>query len=227
MVFTHQGAEWANPSFASIHDLQYPPQQPNLTIVERQASNERQADVRNYGRFGRAIMNGEIVLAVIWARDHDVPLAVTEFGVYRNAPPPSRALWLRDVRTALEKNKVGWSVWKCWVRYQARTRYRVRPDPTSARPLFLIITQRWSRSMLAEIMRFAWLLADQGVFAATDFIANILFARWLSPIDYGLFAVSFSGYLLLTVVHFGAILEPLLVQSAKVEQNRLHSYIST
>jgi len=112
MVFTHQGAEWANPSFASIHDLQYPPQQPNLTIVERQASQERQADVRNYGRFGQAIMNGEIMLAVIWAREHDVSLAVTEFGVYRNAPPPSRAMWLRDVRTALEKNKVGWSVWE-------------------------------------------------------------------------------------------------------------------
>lgn len=91
--------------------------------------------------------------------------------------------------------------------------------------MFLILTQRWSRSVLAEITRFAWLLADQGVFAATNFIANILFARWLSPIDYGLFAVSFSGYLLLTVVHFGAILEPLLVQSAKVEANRLRSYI--
>jgi endoglucanase len=112
MVFTHQGADWANPSFASIHDLQYPPQEPNLTIVERQASPERRDDVRNYGRFGRVIMSGEIVIAVIWGQNHNVPLMVTEFGVYRDAPLLSRAAWLRDVRTMLEKNKVGWSIWE-------------------------------------------------------------------------------------------------------------------
>jgi O-antigen/teichoic acid export membrane protein len=101
----------------------------------------------------------------------------------------------------------------------------MRSHSGSTWPLLIAATPRWSQSLLAEAMRFGWLLADQGVFAATNFIANVLFARWLSPIDYGLFAVSFSGYLLLTVVHFGAILEPLLVQSAKVEPERMRSYI--
>lgn len=81
------------------------------------------------------------------------------------------------------------------------------------------------RSLIAEAIEFAWLLADQGIFAATNFVVNILFARWLAPIDYGMFAVSFSGYLLLTVLHFGAVLEPILVQSAQVAANRLRSYI--
>ena len=75
--------------------------------------------------------------------------------------------------------------------------------------------------------RVLWLIADQGVFASANFIVNILFARWLLPLDYGMFAVAFSGYLLLTVFHFGAVLEPLLMQSSRVEAHRLHSYIVT
>jgi hypothetical protein len=35
-----------------------------------------------------------------------------EFGVYREyADPVDRAVWLRDVRTALEQNGIGWTVW--------------------------------------------------------------------------------------------------------------------
>jgi len=68
-------------------------------------------------------------------------------------------------------------------------------------------------------------MADQAVFAFTNFITNILFARWLLPVDYGMFAVSFAGYLLLTVWHFGAILEPLLVQSTHVAADRQRSFI--
>ncbi len=81
--------------------------------------------------------------------------------------------------------------------------------------------------MLAEGIQLAWLMADQGVFAVTNFVTNILFARWLPPIDYGVLAVSFSGYLLLTVIHYGGILEPLLVQSARVDAGRLRSYMVT
>ena len=79
--------------------------------------------------------------------------------------------------------------------------------------------------MLAEGVMLAWLMADQAVFALTTFITNILFARWLLPVDYGILAVSFSVYLLLTVIHYGGILEPLLVQSARVDAGRLRSFI--
>lgn len=81
--------------------------------------------------------------------------------------------------------------------------------------------------MLAGGVQLAWLMADQAVFALTNFVTNILFARWLPPIDYGVLAVSFSGYLLLTVIHYGGIVEPLLVQSARVDAGRLRSYMVT
>src|ERR1700722_13565502 len=70
-------------------------------------------------------------------------------------------------------------------------------------------------------------MADQAVFALTNFITNILFARWLPPVDYGILVISFSGYLLLTVIHYGSVLEPLLVQSVRVDAGRLRSYVVT
>ena len=35
-------------------------------------------------------------------------------------------------------------------------------------------------------------LADQALFAGSNFILNIVLARWLSPNDYGAFGVAFS-----------------------------------
>jgi O-antigen/teichoic acid export membrane protein len=80
---------------------------------------------------------------------------------------------------------------------------------------------------VAQGILLAWLMADQAVFALTNFITNILFARWLPPVDYGILVISFSGYLLLTVIHYGSVLEPLLVQSVRVDAGRLRSYVVT
>ena len=41
-----------------------------------------------------------------------MPLTCNEFGVYhRTATPQAREAWLRDVRTAVEKYGVGWTMW--------------------------------------------------------------------------------------------------------------------
>lgn len=70
-----------------------------------------------------------------------------------------------------------------------------------------------------------WLLVDQAIFAFTNFALNVLFARWLTQIEYGIFALSFSGFLILTMLHYGMVLEPLLMQSAQVDEARRRSYI--
>lgn len=73
--------------------------------------------------------------------------------------------------------------------------------------------------------RIFWVLLDQGIFALSNFVINILFARWLLPTDYGWFVLSFSVCMFVTYIHWGAILEPLLVQSAKVPLSRRRSYV--
>ena len=113
MVFSHQGADWADPAFGTIHNLQYPPREPNLSQVKRLASPKRQADLTTYGQLGSSVIPREVEPAEQWAEQHHVPLMVTEFGVYRvAAPPASRAAWLRDVRTVLERHRIGWTVWE-------------------------------------------------------------------------------------------------------------------
>jgi len=47
-----------------------------------------------------------------WALANHVPLICNEFGVYRAAADPvSRTNWIRDVRSALEADGIGWAMW--------------------------------------------------------------------------------------------------------------------
>lgn len=50
--------------------------------------------------------------AAAWAHDNHVPLICNEFGVFReHSDAMSRVNWLRDVRTALENDGIGWAMW--------------------------------------------------------------------------------------------------------------------
>lgn len=41
-----------------------------------------------------------------------MPLTCNEFGVYRAyTPAPDRLRWLADVRAALERHRIGWTMW--------------------------------------------------------------------------------------------------------------------
>lgn len=70
--------------------------------------------VVRYGheRWDATRIESEIKQAAEWARKRGVPLVCNEFGVYREyADPRDRAAWLHDVRTALERNGIGWALW--------------------------------------------------------------------------------------------------------------------
>jgi hypothetical protein len=50
--------------------------------------------------------------AAEWGRENHVPLICDEFGAYReHTDPASRINWIRDVRTALEADGIGWTMW--------------------------------------------------------------------------------------------------------------------
>ena len=47
-----------------------------------------------------------------WAAKYHVALTCNEFGTFRNfAPAVDRAAWIRDMRIALEKYGIGWTMW--------------------------------------------------------------------------------------------------------------------
>ena len=64
----------------------------------------------------------------------------------------------------------------------------------------------------AQVGKYGWLFVDQAVFALTNLVLNLLFAHWLTPAEYGRFGVTFSGFILLSVLHWFVVVEPLLVE---------------
>jgi len=56
---------------------------------------------------------------------------------------------------------------------------------------------------------------DQALFAGTNFLVNILLARWLEPEGYGAFALGYSLFLLLGTLHTALWTEPMMVYGAK------------
>lgn len=79
--------------------------------------------------------------------------------------------------------------------------------------------------------RYLWLskgalaIIDQGVFAGTNFIVNVLLVAWLSPVEYGAFALSYSAFLLLGSLHTAAVTEPMLVFGAGKYSHQFDTYL--
>jgi O-antigen/teichoic acid export membrane protein len=67
-------------------------------------------------------------------------------------------------------------------------------------------------------------IMDQGLFSSTNFIVNILLARWLNIESYGAFAVAFTVLLIFSTFHSALILEPLSALGPARYQHDLPSY---
>jgi len=69
-----------------------------------------------------------------------------------------------------------------------------------------------------------WALVDQALFAGTNFLTNVLLARWLAAPEFGAFTVGFSVFLLLGTVHTAFLTEPMLVYGARQDAQALRKY---
>jgi O-antigen/teichoic acid export membrane protein len=83
----------------------------------------------------------------------------------------------------------------------------------------------WTRSTKHWLRKGTWAVLDQGLFATSNFILNVLLARWLSPDDYGAFGLTFAIFLLLGSVHSAMLTEPLLVFGPGKYKDRLSEYM--
>lgn len=114
-IFTHQGATWGDYYWHWLKGLHYPSTPESAEQVATLVPNE--VDRLRVIRYGRDHWDAdriavEMKQAAEWANRRGVPLVCNEFGVYRNfADPQDRVAWIRDVRTALERNGIGWTMW--------------------------------------------------------------------------------------------------------------------
>ena len=74
--------------------------------------------------------------------------------------------------------------------------------------------------------RGAWAIADQGLFALANVLLNVLLARWLTPVEYGAFAVGYSLFLFIGAFHTALLTEPLLVFGPGKYADRPRGYLS-
>jgi endoglucanase len=114
-VFTHQGATWGVNYWHFESKLAYPA---TMETAEKVAAAEpdplNRLMVLRYGldHWDANRMDVEIGQAAEWAKHWNVPLTCNEFGAYRKVTDAQdRARWLRDVRSTLEHDGIGWSMW--------------------------------------------------------------------------------------------------------------------
>jgi len=69
-------------------------------------------------------------------------------------------------------------------------------------------------------------ILDQGVYSGSNFIFNILLARWLSADNYGAFSLAFAIFLFFTSFHNAMILEPMSVFGTAKYAENIQGYLS-
>jgi O-antigen/teichoic acid export membrane protein/thymidylate kinase len=95
---------------------------------------------------------------------------------------------------------------------------------------------RESQSLMNRLVTFgaglrSWLLkgslaiADQGLISGSNFLLSILLARYLGADQYGAYALAFSTFVLLSLIHQALVLEPLSVFGPSVYRNSLRHYL--
>src|SRR5260221_11396729 len=115
-TFTHEGAErWVNGLDRYMTNLPYPSGTRQCTpAVARFTNADVRASALAYCRanWNSAKVDGLIARAAQWSRTNRVPIMAGEFGVYcKHAPPPHRLRWFCDVRLALQRHGIGWTLW--------------------------------------------------------------------------------------------------------------------
>ncbi len=114
-AFTHQGANWAGPNLQFYRNVPYPSSPESVAkILDTIADDPAKFNLMRYGeeRWNGERIDHEIIKAAAWGAKHHVPVTCNEFGAYRRfVNPEDRIRWIADMRTALERHGIGWTMW--------------------------------------------------------------------------------------------------------------------
>jgi endoglucanase len=116
-IFTHQGATWVGWIPAQLgRNIPYPSSPEGVAPLVAAATNtELKNNLQWYGsqKYNIDSLDKWISKAVNWSEQNKAMLICNEFGSYKNfAPRQSRINYIKEVRTVLEKYKIGWAMWE-------------------------------------------------------------------------------------------------------------------
>lgn len=113
--FTHQGASWGTPWWSQTHNVPYPATENSMAETLKQVPDAAERySFEHYwlDHWDAHRIRLQIDAAADWGKANHVPLLCNEFGAYRRvSDPASRMNWIRDTRTALEADGIGWTMW--------------------------------------------------------------------------------------------------------------------
>ena len=120
--FTHQGAGWSTGWWRYTHGVPYPATDTDEAAMARvlqeiPGTGAGAADRLELERYFLNDWNAQHIRLLVdagaaWAKGYGVPVVCDEFGAFRDhSDPAARARWIRDVRTALEADGMGWTMW--------------------------------------------------------------------------------------------------------------------
>jgi O-antigen/teichoic acid export membrane protein len=70
-------------------------------------------------------------------------------------------------------------------------------------------------------------ILDQGLITGSNFVIGILLARWLTPAQYGAWAVAFAVFALLAMLHQSLLLEPQMVFGVSAYRDCFRGYLKS
>jgi aryl-phospho-beta-D-glucosidase BglC (GH1 family) len=114
-AFTHQGATWAGPNLPFYKNVPYPssPEAVKL-LLDTIPDDPARYNLLRYGEdnWNAQRIDRELGAAEAWAAKHRVYITCNEFGAFRKVVKAAdRVNWLQDMRLALEKHNIGWTMW--------------------------------------------------------------------------------------------------------------------